>query len=103
MINIDKNVNQILKDIVKAVSIFITQTFSAVTFHQILFSSYFTDRSYRHITIIFVVLFLLVFAVKMFLLLNELVLAIKSQSKSQQTQSVCKSLNKQKNVRSQRK
>ena len=103
MINIDKNINQILKDIVKAVSIFITQTFSAVTFHQILFSSYFSDKSFKHITIIFIMLFVIVFAVKMFLLINELVLAIKSQSKSQQMQSASKSLNKQKNVRSQRK
>ena len=103
MINIDKNVNQILKDIVKAVSIFITQTFSAVTFHQILFSSYFTDRSYRHITIIFLVLFLLVFAVKMFLLINELVMATKLKTNLQSVQNVGQSTNKLKNVNSQKK
>ncbi len=77
MINIDKNVNQIIKDIVKAVSIFITQTFSAVTFHQILFSSYYSDKTYRHITILFVILFFLVFAGKMFLLINELINQLK--------------------------
>ena len=103
MINIDKNVNQIIKDIVKAVSIFITQTFSAVTFHQILFSSYFTDKSYRHITIIFVILFSLVFIGKIFLLINELILAIKARSLSQTAEHTNKSTNKPKNVRSQSK
>lgn len=80
MINIDKNLNQIIKDIVKAISIFITQTFSAVTFHQILFSSYFSDKTYRHITIIFIILFLIVFIGKIFLLVNELVLAVRQKS-----------------------
>ena len=93
MIQIDKDLNQIIKDIVKAVSIFITQTFSAVTFHQILFSSYYSDKSYRHITILFVILFGLVFACKMFLLINELVCAEKKKSANTK--------NKSKNVKSQ--
>ena len=103
MIKIDKQINQIIKDIVKAVSIFITQTFSAVTFHQILFSSYFSDKSYRHITIIFVILFMIVFAGKMFLLINELILTIKQQSHCQQSKLIDKSINTSKNACSQKK
>ena len=37
---IDQILNQTIKDIVKAVSIYITQIFSVVTFYQILFSNY---------------------------------------------------------------
>jgi len=77
-VNIDKDLNQIIKDIVKALSIFVTQTFSVVTFYQILLSSYFSDDPYRHIVVIFAIFFTIVFICKILLHINELVLRIKA-------------------------
>lgn len=73
---IDKTLNQIIKDIIKALSIFITQIFSVVTFHQILFSNYMSDSPFKHIIIIFVLLFIVVFVLKTLILINELILRL---------------------------
>lgn len=74
---IDETLNQIIKDLVKAVSIFITQIFSVVTFYQILFSNYNDDSSYRHIIVIFAISFTIVFLFKTTLHVNELIVRIK--------------------------
>lgn len=74
---IDKDISQIVKDIIKALSIFITQIFSIVTFYQILFSNYMTDATFKHIIIIFAILFSLVFIIKTAILVFELVVKIK--------------------------
>lgn len=74
---IDQTVNQIIKDIVKAVSIYITQIFSVVTFYQILFSNYLSDKSYRHIIILFAIFFSIVFLSKTALHVNELFVRLK--------------------------
>ena len=63
----------VLKDIVKASSIFITQIFSVVNFHQILYSSYFSSKPYGSITIIFAILFSIVYISKIFFLITELI------------------------------
>ena len=74
---IDETLNQIIKDLVKAVSIFITQIFSVVTFYQILFSNYSDDSSYKHIIVIFAISFTIVFLSKTTLHVNELIVWIK--------------------------
>lgn len=73
---IDKIINQIIKDIIKALSIFITQIFSVVTFHQILFSNYLSDSPFKHIIVIFVLLFIVVFVLKTLVLVNDLILRL---------------------------
>lgn len=75
---IDEILNQIIKDIVKAISIFITQIFSVVTFYQILFSNYNDDSSYKHIIVTFAIFFTLVFLLKTALHINELIVRLKT-------------------------
>lgn len=76
MFKIDKTLNQIIKDIIKALSIFVSQVFSIVTFYQILFSTYLSNSSFKHIIVIFVVLFTLVFIAKTLFLINEFFMRI---------------------------
>lgn len=76
MLKIDKMLNQIIKDIIKALSIFVSQVFSVVTFYQILFSTYLSNSSFKHIIVIFVILFTLVFLVKTLFLINEFFMRI---------------------------
>lgn len=73
---------QIFKDIVKATSIFITQIFSVVNFHKILYSSYFTSKPYNASTTIFAILFSSLYFAKMFFLIKDLVDLKKSQKPS---------------------
>lgn len=74
---IDQQLNQIIKDLVKAVSIYITQIFSVVTFYNILFANYFSDQNFKHIIVLFAIFFTAVFLGKSFLHVNELIVRIK--------------------------
>ena len=85
---IDQILNQTIKDIVKAVSIYITQIFSVVTFYQILFSNYMNDKSYKHIIIMFALFFTIVFLAKTALHINELIVRLKELKNGATNQNV---------------
>lgn len=75
--NFDKILIQIVKDIIKALSIFITQIFSVVTFYQVLFSHLMTDVTFKHIIVVFAILFSIVFCAKALILANDLIIRCK--------------------------
>lgn len=85
---IDQILNQTIKDIVKAISIYITQIFSVVTFYQILFSNYMSDKSYKHIIIMFALFFTIVFLAKTALHINELIVRLKELKNGATNQNV---------------
>lgn len=91
---IDQQLNQIIKDLVKAVSIYITQIFSVVTFYNILFSNYFSDQNFKHIIVLFAILFTLVFLGKSFLHINELINRLKQINQKPSKNSALKQTNK---------
>ena len=75
----------IYKDIIKATSILITQIFSVINFHQILYSTYFSSGPFVASTIIFSILFILIYASKMFFLIKELIATKNFQNSKNQS------------------
>ena len=80
----------ILKDIVKATSILITQLFSVVNFYQILYSNYFSSGPFLASTVIFSILFILIYVAKMYFLIKELITMKNFQNSSNKASNINK-------------